>query len=284
MSLPDKFHISWKNYIPEYTITSDVSAESAYPLTNMQNQNANELTVLDMTSDTTVEWTFSSATERAANCFAFHNHNLASDATIRLRLFSGEGQTGTTVYDSTATDVPHAIPFGSSIAGIDPAGGYFEDEGNMKTHFSLWFDTVTFKSAQIDIGCPSPTNDTLSVDKLWLGWAYAPTHGPRRDFGSELIDMSEHFRKPGGGMDTVEREAYRTLLLEFPLVVNAERHTLRNILDRAKKGGDLLITPDPNDAQSLFFEGTSIYRRTSDTGFIQTAYNINSFGLALEEN
>lgn len=284
MTVPDRFHISWQNDIGQYTIASDVAAESAYPLTNMQNAIANKPTVIDMTSDTAIVMTGSSSTTRTATCFACHNHNLGDDATIRLRLYAGENQTGTKVYDSTATQVPHTIPFGSSIAGVDGAGGHFEDEGNFKPHFSLWFDSVEYKSWQIDFAVPTPTNATVSIDKLWLGFAYCPTYGP--EYGAEgiLVDPSRHFRKPGGGLDTVEHAAYRAFTCQFRGVKNAERHVLRNILDRAKKGGDLLITFDPNDARSQNYELTSIYRRTTDAGFRSEYYNGNALGLAAEEN
>lgn len=284
MSVPDRFHISWENDIDQFTIVSDVAAESAYPLTNMQNANANEWTVFDMTSDTTIQLTGTSATERSATCAAIHNHNLPSDATARWRFFSGESGGGTTEYDSTALQVPHTIPWGSIIAGVDSLGGYFEDEDGLKTHFSVWFDTIQYKSWQLDLSVPTPTDDTVKIDKLWIGFAYCPEFGPEFGTQSIIVDPSQHFRKPGGGMDTVIEPAYRSFVTDFRGTKNAERHVMRNILMRAKKGGDLLISFDPNDARSQGYELTSIYRRTSNSGFIADYYNGNAFALAAEEN
>lgn len=285
MSVPDRFHISWKNDIAAYTLAADATVEAAYPLTNCQNKFANMWAVLDMTGETAVAITGSSATTRTATCFAVHNHNCPDGTTVRLRLYPNESQGGTPVFDSTATDVMHNIPFGSIIAGIDAIEGNFEDEGQMKTHFSLWFDSVEYKSFKIDIANTGGfTNNALRIDKLWLGFAYCPHLGPERGFESALLDDSEHQRKPGGGMETVQGDVRRNLNLKFGFLPNSERHVMRHIFDRAKKGGDLLITMDPNDAQSYNYETTSIYRRTSAASFVNTFYNSNDIGLSVEEN
>lgn len=297
MSLPDKFHISWKNLAAEVksssgaytavTLASTVAAETAYPLTNCQNANANEKAVIDMTGETTVSITDTDSPDvaRAINCASAHNHDFPDGTTLRLRIYPEINQGGTAVYDSTATATDHDIPWGSVIAGLDGVEGNFEEEGHMKPHFSLWFEAVEGKSFQIDIANASGfTNDQLSIDKLWLGFAYAPDDGPVFGYGSELADDSEHQQKPGGGMETVEHDVRRSLALEFKGVKNSERHVLRHILDKAKKGGDLLITMDPNDTKSMNYELTSIYRRMNNNQWIAQHYNWNSFGLALEEN
>ena len=284
MSVPDRFHISWQNDIAAFTLASDVAAETAYPLTNMQNPNANEFTVIDMTADSAVVLTGSSSTLRTATSFSIHNHTMPSDNTARLELFDGETQSGTTVYDSTVTAIAHTIPWGSIIAGIDAVGGHFEDEGNIKSHFSLWFDSVEYKSFRITISAPTSTDNLLRIDKLWLGFAFCPQYGPEFNHQSTQMDPSEHDRKPGSGMETVEDHSYREMAFEFNGVANSERHVLRHILDKAKKGGDLLITNDPNDAKSQNYEMTSIFRRTSNNGFAGAHFNWNDFGLSVEEN
>jgi len=297
MSLPDKFHISWKNLAAAVknssgvyaavTLASTVAAESAYPLTNCQNANANEPTVIDMTGETTLSITDTDSPDVlvSINCFALHNHNFPDGTTARFRVFDAINQGGTTVYDSAAIDTDHTIPWGSIIAGIDPVEGNFEEEGHMKTHFSKWFDTVQCKSFQLDItNAAGFTNDQLSLDKLWIGFSYATADGPVFGYGSEMANDSEHQSKPGGGMETVEHDVRRSLVLQFKGVKNAERHVLRHIFDRARMGGDLLITMDPNDVKSMNYELTSIYRRMNSNRWNAQHYNWNNMGLALEEN
>lgn len=287
MSVPNRIHISWVNWLALYTLASDVDAEAAYPLTNLQNAHRSHWAVFDMTGETAVAITGSSATARAANCWAMHNHDAPDGTTIRVRLYADEGQTGTAVYDSTATDVMHNIPFGSVIAGIDGIEGNFEDEGHLTTHISRFFDTVTFKSFQIDIANAGGfTDDVLTIDKLWLGFAWTPTYGIANGWQSSILDDSEHLRKPGGGMDTVDGALRRSLRLRFDPIdmPDSERHVIRHILDRATLSGDLLVAVDPNDVRSKRYETTSIYRRTSNMTFTSAFYNGNGFGLDLEEN
>lgn len=292
MSLPNTIHISWQNALAAYTLAADVAVETAYPLTNCQNQHRSEWTVFDMTGETTVAITGSSATDRAANCFSIHNHDAPTGTTLRLRLYAGESQTGTVVYDSNDYndgdhEIRNKIPLGSSISGIDPFASEFETDSQLTPNYSLWFDPVWYKSFQIDItNAAGFTNNVLKVDKLWLGYAYGADHGIEHGWESNLLDDSEHIRKPGGGMETVEGVVRRSLRLEWDAAAldNAERHTLRHLLDRAKMSGDLLVTLDPNDARSQRYETTSIYRRKSPVSFISQFWNGNGFGLDLEEN
>lgn len=287
MSVPDQFHISWRNDIASYTMEADVTVEDAYPLTNCQNPHANEWTVFDMTGETTVVITGSSATERSATCFAMHNHDAPDGTTVRLELFPNESQGGTATYDSTATDVMHNVAFGELIAGYDPIEGNYEDTGHLKTHFSLWFETVTYKSWRITItNATGFTNDALKIDKLWLGFAWYPPYGIDHGGESTIIDDSEHTRKKGGGMETVEDCLRRSLRVQFnpASLENVTRNRLRFVFDQAKMGGDLLVTLDPNNARSQNYETTSIYRRTNAVSFVSAFYNGNEHAIALEEN
>lgn len=304
MALPNRFHISTLNNAVRFrtqsgawsnvTLASTIAAESAYPLTNLQNQNANEWATFDMTAQTALVITdLNSADEwRAANCFAIHNHDFPDGTTVRLQLYDAINQGGTEVYDSTATDVMHNIPFASLIAGQDAIEGNFEDEGQMKTHFSLWFDDpnsaeapVEYKSFKVTItNAAGFTDNVLKMDKLWLGWAYCPQYGPSRGANNTLVEDSEHQRKPGGGMDTVEGDVRRSMRLQFRAVPDAEEQTLTHQLDKAKMGGDVLATLDPNDARGKKYKNTSIFRRLSEQSWDDAFYNGNEFGIALEEN
>lgn len=304
MSLPDRFHISTLNNAVRFrteagawsdiTLASTVAAESAYPLTNMQNEDANDWAVIDMTGQTTVAITDSGSANvtRDACLLIIQGHNCPRNTTVRLRLYDAIDQGGSVVYDSTALNIRNTVPVGSTIAGFDPIEGDFEDEGQMKPVFSLFFDDpadegdlVAYKSFRIDITCADGfTDDTLKIDKLWLSWAYCPEHGPERGFGSTLIDDSEHQRKPGGGMETVEGDVRRSLNGQFRIVENYERHVIRHLLDRAKMGGDIVVTMDPNDTQSMKYETTFIGRRMNEQTWENEFYNGNRFGFAVEEN
>lgn len=224
---------------------------------------------------------------------AYVDGSIIADADIRRHitgstLTTENAETATLVGSPTVTpvydSVAHTIPFGSIISGIDPLGGSFEAEGNLKAHYSTWFDSVVYRSLRIDLDLPTSTNDTLSIDKIWLGFAWSPTYGPEYGHQSTIVDPSEHQRKPGGGLETVEDYSYKIQLLKFRGHASSERHVLRSILDRAKKGGDLLCTMDPYNNLSLNYEMTSIFRRTNNASFTAQYYNGHALGLSLEEN
>lgn len=285
MSVPDRFHISWDNLARIYTLVPSIAAESAYPLANLQNQVANEWAAFDMKSETTLTLTWSGDVARTVGCLALHNHNVPDGTTIRGRFYPEESLAGEP-FDTGALDVRTNIGFGSLIAGYDPIEIDFESLGHLKWHFSTWFPNVPHKSGQIDIVCEEGfVNDTLLIDKLWFGPTFCPAYGPERGFRAPVIEGSEHLRKPGGGMETVQREVRRSLALEFQGESDSERAVMLNImLGRAKMGSDLLITMDPRNSQNKKWELSSIYRRTSEMSFENAYYNGNALGLLLEEN
>lgn len=285
MSLPDKFHIAFQNDIAAYTLVSSVSAETQYPLSNMQSSVSSKPTVIDMTGETSVEFTFSSATQRTANCFDLHRHNFPTGTVAQLILYPDEEQSGVPEYDSTETQIEHAIPFDSIILGLDPLEGSFESLDHLTPNFSFWFDSVVYKSGKIIISNTYGfTNNQFILDKIYLALAYCPVDGPEWGIDSTGIEESEHKRKPGGGIETIQREVRRSISMEFKDTQNAERHVLRGILGRAKMGGDLLITLDPNDAMSWHYETTSIYRRTTPNSIKGMVFNSNDFAFAGEES
>jgi len=287
VAVVDRIHIGWSSYVPGDTIASDRTAETQYPIANMQNSSPNSPTVFDLTGQTVMVLTNSNTVseDRTATCVAVHNHNLPIDTTIKLELFSLTGQGGSTVYDSGAVNVHKSIPFGSVIAGVDGFGSYFIEGSQLKTHFSILFTDVVFRSWRITItNSAGFTNNTISIDKLWLSFAWNPDINPSYGMRSTLLDASEHQKKPGGGVETISREVVRSIQMQFKQMENAQRHTIRHILERAKMGGDLFISADPNNAISLNFEMTSIFRRTNSMTFAHTFFDNNEFGLSVEEN
>lgn len=298
MAVANRVHIGIRNQADrvrnasevwtDITLASTISPETAYPLTNMQNQNANEWTVFDMTGQTTIAITDSGSPDatQLATVAALHNHNLPRGTTWRVRLYDEIDQGGTVVYDSGSVDVGHVVQLGVLILGVDPLEGDYEDESFLKAHAEVIFDTVEYKSFRIDItNADGFTNDTIKIDKLWLGWLFETTYGAMPGSSFTGIEDSEHQRKPGGGMDTVQGAVRRSLNIDFGACLDdAEARAIRYLLDRAKMGGDIYIAYDPNDDRGMAYERNSIYRRTNDNSFVDRYYNGNSFGLAVEEN
>ena len=306
MSLPDWFRIAWQNDAARYrandawhtlTLACNRTVETAYPLTNMQSQRPNFPAAIVMTGQTSAEITDVDSEDdfRTANCFSLHNHNLPAGTTVRLQLYDAINQGGSLVFDSDDTEglanVENMIPMGADIAGIDPIEGAYEEEGKLKTHFSMWFPDVLYKSHKITItNADGFTNDVILIDKLWLAYAHSFDYGPSYDWDWGVNeDNDTQTPLAGGGYETINGGVTpRRMTLPFELLTQMERHVFRYIMGRAGngsgKGDDLLITMDPNDMKSQKYETTSIYVRLNDQSFRARIFNGNNTELALGEN
>lgn len=285
MALDSKIYIGWHNRLTDYTLSSSLAAESSYPLTNMLNQTKGEPTRWDMSSTTSTAITFSSATAYAANNFMLKGHNMPSDATVRLRLWQDAGQSGTLLYDSTATVIYLIIPWGEMIAGIDPWGNYYDPDTNLDPVFSLGFDTVNFKSGQIDISNPTPTNNLLEIDKMALFFGWTPTYNFEHGATSVIEDSTRLYETSAGGFLPSNFPARRKMEIDFTAMSDQDRSLLTHILvERTTKANDLYIVANPNATGVSKYMHTSIFKRANDAQFTQTSYNLNDYALTLREN
>jgi hypothetical protein len=282
VSVRDVIHLSVRNWFANFTLSADATVETAYPLTNMQNQNADEPAVIDMTAETSVIIQGTGSTEYVANCFSLFNHNIPADATVRLQLYPEAAYAGT-AYDSTALPAQNAIPWGAFMAS-DEWGDTFDNVSNLKSVFAHLFTAFRFKSFKITIAGGTWENDAISIDKGWLGAGYAFDMGAVHGTAMTIVDKSSHQPKPFGGMETREGACYRSLKIEFEGMSETEALLVSNMLDRIKKGGDFFCTCDPNNTRGQLFRQSGIFRRDNDLSFIPAYYNGNAFGLAATEN
>ncbi len=285
MALDSKIYIGWHNRLTDYTLSSTLAAETAYPLTNMLNQTKGEPTRWNMSATTSTAITFSSATAYAANNFMLKGHNMPSDATVRLRLWADAGQSGTLLYDSTATAIYLTIPWGEMIAGIDPWGNYYDPDSNLDPVFSLGFDIVEFKSGQIDISNPTPTNDILEIDKLALFYGWTPAYNYEHGATTSIEDSTKLYETSSGGFLPSNFPARRKMEIDFTAMSDQDRSLLTHILvERTTKANDLYIVANPNATGVSKYLHTSIFKRANDASFTQTSYNLNDYPLTLREN
>jgi len=285
MALDNKIYIGWHNRLTDYTLSSTLAADSSYPLTNMLNQTKGEPTRWDMSSTTSTAITFSSASAYAGNNFMLKGHNMPSDATIRVRLWDGTGQSGTLVYDSTATSVAQIIPWGEMVAGIDPWGEYYGSTSNLDAVFHLGFDIVEFKSGQIDINNPTPTNNICEIDKMVLFYGWTPTYNFEHGAITTVEDNTELYEMVSGGFRPSNFPSKRAMDIDFSAMSDEDRSQIMRILvDNSNKANDIYIVANPNETGMSKFLNTSVYKRVINSGYTQTAYNLNDYSLVLREN
>jgi hypothetical protein len=277
-----KLHIVTSSDLDQLTLTESPSAEALLPIANVLNVDRGKLTRWTG-SPTTVTITASrvSAGDSAfyASGFGIARHDFADDVTVRLRLYEGIDQTGAVAYDSTALTTATTIPWGVFIAGVDTWGATFSL--GIPSIFSNWFDPVAYKSLQIDI--VNPTATTLDIGRIYLGYAFVPTSNFSYGSVIEWIDPSKHNRTDGGGLRTETVPSYRRFEIPLDWMSDTNRERLSWLLERVTKGGDMLMTLNPNATGRESLENTAVCKRVVNNKFARRYNNINSTKLVLEE-
>jgi hypothetical protein len=259
MALTSKLLLGWKNCLEDMTLTSSIAAQTLHPLSNVISQLKGRPARWDVTAASTLTLNATSATEQTITGLMVKGHNLTKATTARLRIYAGESQSGTVVYDSDLTPGADEIytirPWGEMIAGYDPWGGYCEETSALDPVYCLVFETVKGKSIRLDI--------TLA---------------------SQPEDIVEQTKTVAGGFWTASRPVRRRIDIDFGLMEDQDRNRFLSLLGEAGKGRDLYVIPDPNDVGYSWHLGASIYRRTNDFQYQQLMFNGSASQLALREN
>lgn len=264
MAVSDKVQICTVNDAANFTLTSDVSADTDYPLTNMQLEDTNKPCVIPLTAETEVNISWTGATGYDLNFIILSGINFPDDNTVRLRLYPNAGKTGT-AYDGTALAV-------------------VSRNNNMRDQWILFFNTFNAKSGEIKIATPSYRNAKLEIDKLFMGESYVFTYGHEHESRFMIEDKSEHMEKPAGGFETYVGNARRRADLIFAGVTDSELVAVSNMLEIAHKGKDIMMSADPDDTRGLRHKRSGVFRRHSDQDFTSRYFNGHEFGISLVEN
>lgn len=198
-------------------------------------------------------FTYTFDTTRAANVFAFNNHNLAG-GTVRLRLYNAIGSPSSTVYDSGAVTIPVAS---SAMAGANyglggsaSAAGAADDIFGATEPFVFYFPATAFQGADITFttGPASTAAGYLQVGRLWLGMYKEPVRSA--DFGAQLSwqTNTQSGRTRGGSLRSNNGEVWRRLELDLSGVAPSERAFWADVQRYAQTSRDVIVDVFPGDA------------------------------------
>ncbi len=205
-----------------------------------------------------------------------YNHNLTSQATWRLRLWDGPGQTGNVVFDSGTGSALPALGWGEFAWGAVPWGAsVFTGWG---AAFSvLWFPAVGAVSFRLELTDAANPAGFLQAKRLLLGPYFEPA--TTLSYGLQLHweDNSEQRRTQGGSLRTDARVRYRVLRGDLSRLTDAERavalETLRQIGLRSETF--ISVFPGAGGAQerdfSMLGKFTSMPQFTNDQPFSHAA-------------
>ncbi len=282
--MSNKIMIGTVNQLENMTVTSTLAADSAHPLSNLTNGIKDIPARWDVSSTTEFSIKGTTATAVNVNALMIKGHNFTGSATVRLRLFSGESQGGTTLYDSTAKVPLTNRAFGELISGVHKIDGYLELENRLDPVYTLTFNTALVKSFQIDIDADGTPDDVLRIDTVALFFGWSPNYNFSYGFDQTVQEDAEHEQTRGGGLHTFGMPLRRFLRCEFELMETLNNNTLLDILTTAKMGGNLYVIPDPSATGFNKYLGSSIYKRDSQATRRARFYNGNATPLVLKEN
>lgn len=275
-----KLHMIIGSDLDDETIAESPSAESGLPVGNLKVQSRGRLMRVTGTS-CTLTASNSGGVSKFASGFCLGHHNLLSDATVRLRLYSGENQSGTENYDSGVLPVATVIGWGSFVWGVDAWGSSYDDSSGIPAIYALWFDSTIYKSIQVDISAPS--NTEIDISRIILGSAYIPNYNFSYNSVIEWVDNSRHMRSAGGSLRTKSAIPFRRFNLSLDHLSDSEQETLSNKFQLIGKGGDLLICLNPNETGARGLENTAIVKSMVNHSYTHDRYNNNRARYNFEE-
>lgn len=198
------------------------------PVTNLQVEGRGKVArTTNATGDKVINGNFAGAVVVA--CMLLYNHNLTSQATMRLQIWDAANQTGNITYDSGAIPALPALGWGEFQWGASPWGAtVFTGWGSAFS--DLWFDAVAGLSFRITLSDPSNPAGYLQVKRLLIGSYFEP--GVNVSYGMQLgwKDNSEQVRTQGGSLRTDARVLYRALSAELGHLTPAERAIFMDIV------------------------------------------------------
>lgn len=179
------------------------------PVTNLQLEGRGRVArTTNATGSKTINGDFDGAA--AVSACVLNGNNLTSDATWRLQIWDGAGQTGTQVYDSGTVAALEAVGWGEFAWGLSPWGStaFF----GWSTAFSvLWFPAVSGLSFRVTITDAANPAGYLEAKRLILGTAFEPAYNLAYGVQLDWQEDSVQARTEGGSIRTDPRARYRRL-------------------------------------------------------------------------
>jgi hypothetical protein len=277
------------NEVDGATLTASPAMVATLPVTNLQDQTRARVARSNaVLSGQHVLGDFVAA--KIISGMAIMRHNLTATGTVRLKLYSGFGQTGTLVYDSGALsrggvlyewgggDV-HQLEWGIQPWGADT----FEDWPVAYT--DLWFAEVGARSFDLEFSDPANGDGYIEASRLFLGRYWSPDSNFSYGVKITSVDLSTLERTDGGSLRTDAVETFRRWEISLEWLDAMERARLMDIVRVAGKSADMFVSCFPTDAdQELEQDYAGAVKLAQDAGLTRNyATNYRADTLVLEE-
>jgi len=213
---------------------------------------------------------------------SIYRHNFSTSATVRLQLFDGASQTGTTVYDSgviSILDVKAADPL---EWGVDGSGTTLFDEWDFKFS-NLWYPEVGAQSYSIIFSDATNPDGYMRVSRIFLSKYESPEFNMGYGASISWIDPSKQQRTAGGSMKTIKQVRYRELQLTLPHMTDDQGMFFMEGLMIAGKSKDVFISAYPEVGGRKEQLYTMQAKVVDNIGVSTPAFNTNAMTIKLQD-
>lgn len=230
------------NLIDTATLGASPSLSSSLPVTNLQDTRRAKVARTTSTADQTITGNF--AATAVCSAAALWRHNLSTDGTWRIELYSADNQGGTKVYDSGDTLAYTAKCLGDLDWGTDPLGASVFT-GWSFIYSVLWFSPVPAKSFRLTLKDASNPAGYMEASRLVIGVHLEPAVNMEYGMELEWVDESRQVRMDGGSLHVESVEVFRKAGFELGWLADTERAKWLEIARRTGKRGEVLLSLYP---------------------------------------
>lgn len=184
------------------------------------------------------------------SALALWRHNFSSQATWRLRVWDGAGQSGTQLYDSGTVDALPPVALGDMEWGVTPLGAS-AFAGWALAYSVLWFAPVTGRSFQLDLDDPGSSDGYLEASRLFLGRYLQPSVNLSWGHGLLWDEDTRQERTDGGTLRSEAGIVYRRLTIALEALQGQDRSKFQDLQRTVGLRRDLFVSVYPERGGTL---------------------------------
>lgn len=174
---------------------SGTSIASTLPLDNCKFYGNSRIVRSTTPNETVIEGEWDKAHPMSA--LVLWRHNLTSNGTVRLELFSGPNQSGSLVFDSEEKPALSVKALNELEWGVDPLGATVFTDWILR-YTPIWFPRVLARSFRLTLS--DSTLSHIDVTRIYAGRYFEPRFTMSYGHSNTWVDQTEQFETADGGL------------------------------------------------------------------------------------
>ena len=262
------------------TLSASPALVTTLPVTNLQNVSRCGVARTSSTADQEILGTWSA--DRCLSHCTLYRHNLTSDGTVQLELFSGASQTGSLLYDSGAVDAHPIKALGDMDLVYDPlATSVFT--GWEWAFTSIWFDALWCRSFRLTLSDGSNAAGYLQASRLVLGRHFEPLNN--FSYGVEMAwdEGTQSSRTEGGSLRSENTESFRRIKFSLNRLNDGERARVTELTRVLGRRKDFFVSCYPTVGGAKERDYSAVCKFSSIPPLVHPVYGVYAAQFQVEE-